>query len=119
MLEVGEYVRFDDGTFDKIVDIRDTLGERKLVCFEKRNTYLSDTSLENMEVKHSKNIIDLIEESDYVNGSKVIDIAQAPVKAVYTEDKKQSGALIPIVNKQIENVVTKEQFAQIEYKIKE
>lgn len=68
-------------------------------------------------VKHSFDIIDLIEVNDYVNGNKVIDIAQAPVKAVYTEDREQRLALIPIVNEQIEIVVTKEQIKQIEFRI--
>ena len=69
-------------------------------------------------VKHSPNIIDLIEVGDYVNGSKVIDIAEAPERAVYVE-KVTLGALEPITNKNIETIVTKEQFEQMKYIVKE
>ena len=56
---------------------------------------------------------------DYVNGSKVLDIAQAPKKkAIYTE-QENGGALLPILNNRIESVLTKEQFESMEYKIKE
>ena len=74
--------------------------------------------LENEIIKHSKKLIDLIEVGDYVNGSKVIDIAQAPKKAIYIE-QENGGALLPIVNNRIESILTKEQFEAMKYKVKE
>ena len=68
-------------------------------------------------VKSSPNIIDLIEVGDYVNGSKVVDIAQAPKKAIYTESN--SAPLIPITNENISSILTKEQFKNWEYRIGE
>ena len=118
-IEVGEYVRFNDGNFDKIIDIRDTLGERKLICFEKRNSYSSDTSFKNMQVKHSKNIIDLIEEGDYVNGKIVTEIKgwksskEGFFKYAVTTEHEIIRA------DEIQSIVTKEMFAQMEYKVKE
>ena len=41
-IEVGEYVKFKDGSIDRIKDIVNTHGNRKLIAFEKRNFYLSD-----------------------------------------------------------------------------
>lgn len=61
--------------------------------------------------------IDLIKIGDYVNGSKVIDIAQAPKKALYLDTKGIN--LIPVLNEEIESVITKEQFKSMEYKVKE
>lgn len=55
---------------------------------------------------------------DYVNGSKVLDIAQAPEKAIYTE-QENGGALLPIVNNRIESILTKEQFEAMKYKVSE
>ncbi len=64
-----------------------------------------------------KDLIDLIEVDDYVNDSKVVDIVQAPIKAVYTENQEQKLALIPIINEQIKSVVTKEMFNQVKYEV--
>lgn len=107
-ISVGDYVRSWNGTIGKVTRIEEgrfLYQNKELICFT------------GSVIKHSKNIIDLIQKDDYVNGNKVIDIAQAPVKAVYTEDREQRLALIPIVNEQIEIVVTKEQIKQIEYRI--
>ena len=65
-IEVGEYIRTKDGIIDKIVDIRDTYSERKLIAFEKSNSLKSDIGLKAMVVKHSPNLIDLIEYGDLV-----------------------------------------------------
>ena len=58
-------------------------------------------------VKHSPNIIDLIEENDYVNGNKVVSINGV----LYVRDE---GALSEI---EIKSIVTKEQFNSVMYKV--
>lgn len=69
-------------------------------------------------VKHSKNIIDLIEVGDYVNGHLVVDI-------IGDEDRTEIGIESDHIiyhyvdDEKIKSIVTKEQFAQAEYKIKE
>ena len=113
-ISVGEYVRNRYGYIGKYTKNSNGIYEIKI-----RNGLVCRINSKEEIVKHSKEIIDLVQKDDYVNGNKVIDIAQAPVKAVYTEDRKQRLALIPIVNEQIEIVVTKEQIKQIEFRIKE
>ena len=66
--------------------------------------------------KKSDNLIDILGVGDYVNGSKVLDIAQAPKKAIYTE-QENGGALLPIENNRIESILTKEKFESMEYKL--
>ena len=61
-IKVNEYIRTFDGDIDRITAIMDTNGERKLIAFQKRNSYLSDIGLKKILKKHSPNIIDLIEE---------------------------------------------------------
>ena len=134
-MKVGEYCRNKYG-IAKVIDIENNNGIEVLVfdkpiCFlvNKETGKIKEDKLFNQlaliddidlsKIKHSKKLIDLIEVGDYVNGSKVIDIAQAPVKALYTEDIKQTGALIPVCNYQIKSIVTREQFSQMEYKVKE
>ena len=62
-IEVGEYVR-TNGIIGKVEQIGNSL-----FWLEDGSNY----SLFNKSIKHSKNIIDLIEVGDYVNGNEVLD----------------------------------------------
>ena len=124
-IKVGEYVRTKKGYIYKIEDgeefYEDSVNVGIGIVPDVEGIWVDKEHFDYVDkreiAKHSPNIIDLIEEGDYVNGSKVIDIAQAPVKFIYTENQEQKLALIPIINKQIETVITKEQFAEMEYKV--
>ena len=125
-MKIGDYVRTKYGIF-KIRNITKDLGYNKR---EKREIELDRNIPEEhynfqfykeqsifKNATFSPKIIDLIEVGDFVNGSKVIDIAYAPKKAIYIEDIQQHLALIPITN--INRVVTKEQFESMQYRIGE
>lgn len=67
-IEVGEYVRLDDGTIGKFL-------------YNNGSNYVYEVNEEQIEessgiINHSKNIIDLIEVGDYVNGCLVIEISR-------------------------------------------
>ena len=112
MIEVGEYVR----TVKKGIKRIDKIFEK---CPVNRYGYEIGSDWEGKEysiikttdiVKHSKNIIDLIEVGDYVNGEKITDIYYgsrvSSIKSNFNEED-------------IKSIVTKEQMAQMEYKVKE
>ncbi len=110
-IEVGEYVRTKKGYIAKVIDYKD-----ELICDK-----TIDKSNEENILKHSKNIIDLIEVGDYVNGREVKHIAifegfpDYP-KLIFVDEKH----LVPgdtAENKDIKLILTKEQIAGIEYKI--
>lgn len=105
-IKVGEYVRTDKGYIVKIDKEKKNLQMLKFLDVEYGNI-----------LKHSKNIIDLIEVGDYVNGYKVKEInkkrigfqgSHNSISYEYWED-----------NYDIKSIVTKEQMAQMEYKVKE
>lgn len=105
--EVGEYYRTKNGEILKIVDL-DEYG------------FLVDKFYYQI-VKHSKNIIDLIEAGDYVNGYKVIGVTLDPApsgKCVDIDCDKPSYESY-LFEEQIYSIVTKEQFASMEYKVEE
>lgn len=110
-IEVGEYCRSKYGEIGVITNTFPRLMWRK-----KKNPSLLDFN----DIKsHSKNIIDLIEIGDYVNGYKVIDICESQYggeKIIYI-----SGFGIPkkIYDNQIKSILTKELFNQNSYKIGE
>jgi len=110
-MKVGDYVRTKFGQIGKL----DYINEYNIyIKFAKNIRVIAKTE----DYKSSPNIIDLIEVGDYVNGHKVVDIAQAPKRAVYTEEKGQI-ALIPRTKGDIKSIVTKEQFESMEYRIGE
>ena len=114
-IEVNEYVRTEKGIIDKV----DSL------CGMIENTvYLKQQSLwfnADYIVKHSKQLIDLIEIGDYVNGREVKHIAMFEgfpdyPKLIFVDETH----LIPddtCENDEIRTILTKEQFETNCYKV--
>ena len=78
-IEVGEYGRTNLGKIIKFAWLESIEGERykNRVILIKNNKIVNELyyfSKNEKIVKHSKNIIKLIEKDDYINGEKVIDI---------------------------------------------
>lgn len=72
----------------------------------------------NNNAKHSKNITDLIEVGDYVNGYKVEKIEDGYIYVDYCWDC-ELYTLVTNDSDNIKSIVTKEQFANMEYKVEE
>ncbi len=111
MIEVNEYVRTKDGIIDKVIIEYDgkcndsNCNEKHISC---KYNYYNEKDI----VKHSKQLIDLIEVGDYVNGKYVAKIGQ-----------EKSGkyfiiSLIGIVdNQDIKTILTKEQYMANCYRV--
>lgn len=102
-IEVGEWVRTKDGRIYKVDNFS---------C----DWMLNDVFYK-VIAKHSKNIIDLIQEGDYVNGYKVTDVMSGYVYVDRT--KLGTNLLTTYTDYQIKSVVTKEQYKSIEYLLEE
>lgn len=123
-IEVGEYVRTTNGEIGKVRVIIQHM------VFINENQYFHDL---NKIKSHSKNIIDLIEEGDYVNGELVSKIYNKGEKYEFSsnyifkektiETDNDNYETIPFsnlyINSDIKTIVTKEQFSDIEYKVGE
>lgn len=124
-IKVNDYVRIKNGSIRKIIAINE--GKEKIIFGKYRldKDYNNCRSVaEKKIVKHSPNIIDLIEEGDYVNGEKVVAID-------YDEDEKGNYYnVLGIMNIDddfaysvdlrainIKSIVTKEQFNQVKYEV--
>ena len=116
-IKVGEYIRTKLGDIKKITEGFEFIIERH-------------NKSDNNIVKHSPNIIDLIECGDYVNGEKVLNIIkiydenEKPIsKRLLTEYRKAqyNGTYRQyyIYEQDIKKVVTKEMMESISYKVKE
>ena len=109
-IKVGEYVRTKKGSIGKFKFTGADDTDNIIVYF--KNQYGTTCVDETEIVKHSFNIIDLIEVGDYVNGKLIhkTDISKNSAYVYY-------GNCKTFTDYQIKSVVTKEQFESIKYKV--
>lgn len=129
-LEVGMYVRTDDGLVRRLDRVSERTGNgivdygdwilRFTTNKRKSKKYGSE-----LIVKASHNIIDLIEVGDYVNGVEVmeVDLEEKPyLKFVHGISTTDVGLIAYMGDSKlygIKSIVTKEQFQKMEYRIGE
>lgn len=122
-IEVGEYMRNEDGYICQIKKTKDLdnifIDEDGKVKEIVGETVFGDDVIVEI-TNHSKNIIDLIEVGDYVNGRLVLEVDYK---------NKNVCLLIPFTDTQantnicwygyedIKSIVTKEQFENVSYKV--
>ena len=116
-IKVGDYVRTKNG---KIRTVKNTVAQYYIT--DRLN--ISDNNQFTKEdiVKHSKNIIDLLEVGDYVNGHLLVELSENVYnqKLVTTEVDGKDGAIRHhYLERGIKSIVTKEQFSSMEYKVEE
>lgn len=110
-IKVGDYVRVN-GIIGKVEQIGNSL-----FWIENGSSY----SLDNKKVKHSKNIIDLIEVGDYVNGCRILNIVNLANsdKKVFTICKSDFKDICKVWGEEdIETILTHEQYNANCYKVK-
>lgn len=112
-IEVGDYVRTRAGHFYKVTKI----DKNGLVYWNKIQCGWSIEQLKDIIVKHSKNIIDLIEIEDVVKVKdhdwiRIFNIDDENILESFIEDCNEN-------NWTLLSIVTHEQFENIEYKVEE
>ena len=123
-IKVGDWIRTKAGHIGKVLDITNVTGQKRIKYLIKWNIseayYITSLNI----VKHSLNLIDIIQKDDFVNGDRVVAVD-------YTEDENGNyidvlGIMeidddyaypieLRVIN--IREVVTKEQFESISYKV--
>ena len=126
-IEIGEYVRTKDGYIAKAVE-RDTTNwlffDNSImeICSDR---FITLNPLEQKErvVAHSKNIIDLLEEGDFVNGIMIEEFADYE-EGIYLGVPIYTDALMntieevrPLDSIEIKTILTKEQYMNNCYKV--
>ena len=101
-LEVGQFARLKSGYIVKVLNVKDD-------WIETDTKFITRTFPKDF-VKASYNIIDILEEGDYVNGFPVIH---------KENDILKCGLLVQFKENEIKSIVTKEQMEQMEYKVGE
>lgn len=116
MIEVNEYVRTKDGIIDKVIIEYDgkcnnsNCDEKHISC---KYNYYNEKDI----VKHSKQLIDLIEEGDIVNGMEVLDIYKPRDLWEPIEIRVDSRYTNFILAEDIKIILTKESYMANCYKV--
>ena len=129
MIEMGEYIRTKKGEIMKVTSIPVKQEDDDIVTYQTDKGW---AELESDIVKHSKNIVDLIEIEDYVNGEKVVDIfdiylneenEELASKRVLTKYRKAQYTGLDLqyylYEEDIKSVLTHEQYEQNCYRLEE
>lgn len=112
-IKVNDYIRTIDGYIRKVTQVNKK-GTYEGICYGAYSVdkpYKNSQGISVKKIKsHSKDIIDLIEEGDYVNGKLIhkVDIRENSAYIYYGNGKT-------FCDYQIKDIVTKEQFNQMKY----
>ena len=112
-MNVGDYIRTNDGYINKIKKVN-----QWNVLVDARDLFGEEINIANNEIiKSSPNIIDLIEVGDYVNG-RYVDKYQGKL-GNFCELPNGKWEFIEISNEHylISSIVTREMFESMEYKV--
>lgn len=120
-IEVGDYVRTINGLIRKVKTIYGEEDRKQRTISLKKETLINGNINIFDIVKHSKNITDLIEVGDYVNGYKVSFKDNDYKPFVQCDYPVQEGTTnhYRFYENYIYSVVTKEQFKKMEYRLEE
>lgn len=120
-IEVNEYVRTPIGIFiisHINIDFDDNDKNKCLLCQNEKVLFLSIETIESL--KHSKQLIDLIEVEDYVNGYRVINVINEGIcpsgKCIDIDSSKDSSECT-LWEEDIKTILTKEQYMANCYKV--
>lgn len=106
MIEVNEYVRTKDGIIDKaIIEYNGKCNNSN--CSEKHISCKYNYYNEKDIVKHSKQLIDLIEVGDYVNGELITDKWDTRISSIRSNFSEED----------IKTILTKEIYMANCYKV--
>ena len=114
-IEVGEYVRTKEGEIHKVIKIIEDDGDWDYYCCGNNAGYFA------MDIaNYSKHLIDLIEVGDFVNGYRVIsvdyDVTNDTTECIEL-DLNSNYQYNFISIRQIQTILTKEQFDANCYKV--
>ena len=124
-LKENMHVRTKDGYISQYKYYDYDIGEGligKLLCIPLNNGTFAN--IENIK-KFSYNIIDILEEGDYVNGYKVTRIGGTyhgrKDRAIYCDyqENEKTGKWIMIYDDEIKSIVTHDQMEQMAYRVEE
>ena len=122
-IKVGEYVRTKDGVIAKVTYVDAMMVDCDRDVYDLEHLAMMEIPIEDKEeyiLKHSKNIIDLVEVGDYINGHKVVSEQWGEDdNNLYFEIEGGFNKARYIGEKEIKTILTHEQYERNCYKLEE
>lgn len=116
-IEVGEYVRIDKDNMNRIGIGKVTKIANESIYVNMNNKYNLPVCFQiNNIVRHSKHLVDLIGEGDYVNGMQVLDVYKPRDLWEPVEIRVDSRYTNFILAEDVKTILTHEQFETNCYK---
>lgn len=106
-IEVGDYVRTKNGEIHKVIEIKEN---RYITNFADYFYYRYDNNMDGFKsniANHSKQLIDLIEVGDYVNGELITDKWDTRISSIRSNFSEED----------IKTILTKESYMANCYKV--
>jgi len=103
-MKIGDYVRTKEGYICKILEIHEEYDDEYLDWNDIGSASIRKSHI----IKQSPNIIDLIEDGDYVNGMKVVE---------RSNELMMADSFDLVEDEDIRTIVTKEQFESMQYNL--
>ena len=115
-LEPNMYIRTKEGKIDKVLEINTEDFDEPVVRLASYPIGMYQGMFEYKKASH--NIIDLIEEGDYVNGYPIYEIIEYEdnTRAIVIGDDNKS-IIWEESSQYVKSIVTKEQFSSISYEV--
>ena len=117
MIEANEYVRTNKGVIGELIQETLSYPEPSEWILKANNNKIVIVECNDYPVKHSKQLIDLIEVGDIVNGMEVLDIHKPRDLWEPIEIRVDSRYTNFILAEDIKTILTKEQFVANCYKV--
>ena len=117
-MKVGDYVRTRWGCIAKFEGINEGFYEFDNIIMDESSAVREKLFVDIVE-KSSPNIIDLIEEDDFINGMRITELKSNKNGVIKCMVDSDYEFITTITNAEIESVVTKEQFESMKYRIGE
>lgn len=113
-IKKDDYVRLNTGEIVKVIGVKENNVNKKAIYYGFYDTDWFDSSaVENF----SEDIIDIIEEGDYVNGMEVLDIYKPRDLWEPIEIRVNSRYTNYLISDEIKTILTKEQYEANCYKV--
>lgn len=117
-IKVNEFIRTKYGEIAKVIEYKDEIVlDKEIKFYGMYRGYICEDEIDFI-VKHSSNLIDILECGDYINGHKIVnEIWGEDDNNLYFEIEGGYNKARYIGENEIKKVVTKEQFEAIGYKV--
>ena len=122
MIEVNEYVRTNKGVIGELISETLSYPEPSEWILKGNNNKIVIVECNDYPVKHSKQLIDLIEKGDIVNGYRVINVINegiCPSGKYIDIDSSKDSSECTLWEEDIKTILTKEKYMANCYKVGE